>query len=202
MTLSLLSLYLLTHVFLLLPRRHHNPIILNVRSKSGKVLGLGLIFMHFHRFLSPNTILCLYSSLVCPILEYCSLVWSPHSVSTSNFLESIQSFVLKLTSKFHSPASSLLTLPSLSSCHLQVRIKLLFAITHNFYFLPSPIVFPQAHPLYPVHSYHPFNLSLIFCWTSSFSNPSFPLLSRSGTSSPLLQNDSVLFTSLSLSILL
>ena len=147
--------------------------IANVRSKSRKVLGL--IFRHFYRFSSPITILRLYSSLVRPILEYCSPVWSPHSISISNSLESVQSFALKLASKFHTPASSPpLSLPSLSSRRLQARIKLLFAITRNLYFLPSPIVYPQACPPYPIRSYHPFNLSPIFCRTSSFSKSFFP----------------------------
>ena len=125
---------------------------------------------HFYRFSSPNTIL----HLVRPILEYCSPVWSPHSVSTSNSLESIQSFALKFVSKFNTPASSPLTLTSLSSRRLQARIKLLFAITCNLYFLPSPIVFPQARPPYPICSYHSFNPSLIFCQTFSFSKSFFP----------------------------
>ena len=194
------------HVFLLLPQLHYMipllvPHISNVRSKSRKVLGL--IFRLFYHFSSPNTILNLYSSLVHSILEYCSPVWFPNSVSTSNSLESIQSFALRIASKFYSPASSLLTLPSLSSRRLQARIKLLFAITCNLYFLPSPIVFLQACPPYPIHSYHPSNLSLIFCQPSFFSKSFFPSTIMIWNSLlPLLQNDSVLLSSLSLSILL
>ena len=153
--------------------------ISNVRSKSRKVLGL--IFRHFYRFSSPNTILRLYSSLVCPILENCSPVWSPNSVSTSNSLESIQSFALKLASKFHSPASSSLTLLSLSSRRLQARIKLLFAVTRNLYFLPSPMCFPR-----PVLSILSTPTTLLTCLRSSVEpplspDPSSPLLSRFGT---------------------
>ena len=150
-----------------------------------------------------NTILHLYSSLVHPILKYCSPVWFPNSVSTSNSLESIQPFVLKIASKFHSPASSPLTLPSLSSRRLQARIKLLFAITRNLYFLPSPVVFLQTCPPYPIRSYHPSN-PLIFCQTSFFSRSFFPSTIKIWNSLlPLLQNDSVLlFFPLSLSILL
>ena len=166
------------HVFLPLPQLHYTiPLLVlhisNVRSKSHKVLGL--IFRLFYRFSSPNTILHLYSSLVRPILEYCSPVWFPISVSTSNSLESIQSFALKIASKFHSPASSPLTLPSFSSHHLQARIKLLFAIIHSLYFLPSPVVFLQTRPPYPIHSYHPSNLSLIFCRNILFLQILLPL---------------------------
>ena len=49
---------------------------------------------------APATIICLYSSLVRPILEYCSVVWDPSFSSLSNSLESVQFFILKFTSKF------------------------------------------------------------------------------------------------------
>ena len=45
-------------------------------------------------------LLHLYISLVWPILEYCAPVWFPSSASLTHSLESVESFVLKITSKF------------------------------------------------------------------------------------------------------
>ena len=49
-------------------------------SKSPKILGL--IFRHFYKHSSPETIIWLHTFLVRPILEYCSPVWSPSSYQT------------------------------------------------------------------------------------------------------------------------
>ena len=75
--------------------------ISSICSKSQKILGL--VFRHFYRHSSPETIIRLYTSLVRPILEYCSPVWSPSSSSQTIKLEFIQSFTIKLAYKFHLP---------------------------------------------------------------------------------------------------
>ena len=76
---------------------------------------LGLIFCHFYKHSSPETIIRLYTSLVRPILEYCSLVWSPSSSSQTIELESIQSFAIKLAYKFcPHPNPSIFTLSPLA----------------------------------------------------------------------------------------
>ena len=62
-------------------------------SKAHKILGM--IFRHFYHHFSPATIIRLYSSLVRPILEYCSVVWDPSSSSLSNILEFVQLFTVK-----------------------------------------------------------------------------------------------------------
>ena len=148
------------------------PICSKVRkicSKARKILGL--IFRHFYHFFTPVTILRLYTSLVRPILEYCSPVWSPTSVSLSHSLDSIhQSFAIKLASKLHSfslPPS--LIPPSLSSRRLHARLKLLFAFFRNIIFFPLPTLQSSPRPPYPIRSYHPMNLIPFRCRTSTFS---------------------------------
>ena len=84
--------------------------ISHICKKSRKVLGL--IFRHFYRFSSSSSIIRLYFSLVRPILEYCSPVWSPSSSALSYKLESVQSFALNLASKFDSDS-----IASISSSH-------------------------------------------------------------------------------------
>ena len=65
-------------------------------SKSRKILGF--IFCHFYKHSSPETIIRLYISLVRPILEYCSPVWSPSSPSQILKLESIHAILHHQTS--------------------------------------------------------------------------------------------------------
>ena len=147
--------------------------ISTICSKARKILGL--IFRHFYHFSTPVTILRLYTTLVRPILEYCSPVWSPTSVSLSRSLESIQSFVTKLASKFHSFSLPLsLIPPSLSSRRLHARLKLLFAFSRNFIFFPLHILQPSPRPPYPIRSYHSMNLIPFCCCTSTFSRSFFP----------------------------
>ena len=69
-------------------------------------------FRHFYRFSTPETITSLYIAHL--ILEYCSPVWSL-SATLSNSLESIQTFALKLATKFQSPTLSPLSQLKLSS---------------------------------------------------------------------------------------
>ena len=83
---------------LLTPNLSWSPHILKVRQKDRKVLGI--IYRHFYKFSTPATILRLYISLVWPILEYCAPVWSPSSTSFTHSLESVESFALKIASKF------------------------------------------------------------------------------------------------------
>ena len=147
--------------------------ISTICSKARKILGL--IFRHFYHFSTPVTILRLYTSLVRPILEYCSPVWSPTSVSLSHSLDSIQSFAIKLATKFHSfslPPS--LIPPSLSSRRLHARLKLLFAFSRNIIFFPLPTLQSSPRPPYPIRSYHPMNLIPFRCRTSTFSRSFFP----------------------------
>ena len=75
--------------------------ISSICSKSQKILGL--IFRHFYKHSSPETIIRLHTFLVRPILEYCSPVWSPSSSSQTIKLESVQSLAIKLAYKFRPP---------------------------------------------------------------------------------------------------
>ena len=172
---------------------HISPIC----KKSRKVLGL--IFRHFYRFSSSSSIIRLYFSLVRPILEYYSPVWSPSSSTLSSKLESVQSFALNLASKFDSDS-----IPSISSSHhissLSSRrkissLKSLFKISHNPSHFPcSSILIKYPRPPYPIRSYDPNNFLPIFSRSSSFSKSYFP-------SAILLWNslDSSIKSSLSLS---
>lgn len=57
---------------------------------------LGFIRRNTWEFNNPTCIKVLYCSLVCSILEYCSVVWNPFTNIWVNKLESIQNRFLKL----------------------------------------------------------------------------------------------------------
>ena len=139
-------------------------------SKSQKILGL--VFRHFYKHSSPETIIRLYTSLVRPILEYCSPVWSPSSSSQTIKLEFIQSFAIKLAYKFHPPPQPLNLHPlfthrtsSKNPVHYLTQLNLLSTLSSQT--LPPPHL---PHPFL----YHPQNFAPPTCRTSSFSKSFFP----------------------------
>ena len=112
-----------------------------------------IIYRHFYKFSTPATLLRLYTTLVRPILEYSSLVWSPYSASLSHSLESI---ALKLTSKFGTALPSLpppeSKITPLSICR-QHSYYLKFKIFHSHSYFPIPILQRWPCPctlLYPI----------------------------------------------------
>ena len=57
-----------------------------VCSKARKILGL----LHRRFYNAPaNTLFQLYLSMMCPHLEYASLVWSPHLAKDKELVESV-----------------------------------------------------------------------------------------------------------------
>ena len=145
--------------------------ISSICSKSRKILGL--IFRHFYKHSSPETIIRQYTTLVRPLLEYCFPVWSPSSSSQTIKLESVQSLAIKLAYKFRPPPPQPLNLHSLSSRRTYSCLKILFTISHNLSFFPHSLFKPYPHPTYPIRSYHPKNFAPPTCHTPSFSM-SFP----------------------------
>ena len=156
-------------------------------SKACKILGM--IFHHFYHHSSIATIICFYSSLVWPILEYCSVVWNPSSCSLSDSLESVQSFALKLASKFHpSLIPSIIhqfSISSLSSRWRCAKLITLFKFHHGFLQFPSPLLLHPLTPSYPFRSYHPANFIIFSLKLLLSHNPISPLLFLSGTLSHL-----------------
>ena len=61
---------------------------------------LGFLYRHFHSA-DTKTLCQLYKSLILPILDYCSTVWDPHTITHMhiNLLESVQRFAARLTTK-------------------------------------------------------------------------------------------------------
>ena len=51
---------------------------------------LGFIQRNCFEFTDPSTILCLYNSLVCGHVEYCSIIWNPIYVLNCFRIENVQ----------------------------------------------------------------------------------------------------------------
>ena len=138
-----------------------------VCSKSRRLLDL--LYCHFYHHSDPQTLLQLYTSLICPHLDYCSSIWDPHSPYLSASIERVWFFACKLCSKnwfasYHSLISTL-KLPTLSSQCWHSKLILL-----NWYKLTDfPANLPPLLPSrsYSLRSFHSSNFSLQLSWTFS-----------------------------------
>ena len=130
--------------------------ISEICSKARKILDL---FRHFYPYASTSTLISLYTSLVHPIIKYCSIIWYPTSAALCLSVESVQHFNT-LLSNFHlNSARHLLTIFNLLIKFLPLHpgknvlnsYLSLNSITTLFFFLPlffsSPLppVTPSAH---------------------------------------------------------
>ena len=132
---------------------------------------LGLIYQQFYINSSTDTLLSLYLTIVCPVLEYGSSIFDPPSSSLSSTLESVLHFALKLPSKSWSQLYDSL-LSSLNICSLEhhypkPKLSLLYKITHHLHHSTAPqcLHYTPAHSLR--YSYH-LNFTVPFCQTSHY----------------------------------
>ena len=103
----------------------------HITSKANKVLG----------FLQRNLISCpmqvSYSTFVWPILDYCSTIWSPYTMSNINKIEAIQRraarFVFKDFAYFSSATSMLCSLswPTLREHRCSLKLLMLYKIINQ-----------------------------------------------------------------------
>ena len=134
--------------------------IQNICKKAKKVLGL--IYRHFYLHCTSSTLLTLYFTLVRPILEYCSVIWDPSSLTTISALESVQCFALKLVSKSWSTdynfLLSSLNITTLAQRRRSAKILIIFKLkNHLSHSINSPLQSPPL-PSYFSRNYSPFNL--------------------------------------------
>ena len=152
------------------------PHIAATCSKARKVLGL--MFRHFCRNSSASTLIKLYKTLVHPILEYCSVIWDPSSLSLSHSLEAVQHFAIKLASRFRpSLVASIYSdfkISSLATRRHHAKLIFLFKLLHDHLFFPFQITRPLHPPPYPLRSFHPKNLICPHTKKSSFKKSFIP----------------------------
>ena len=75
---------------------------------------LGLIKRTFKGLDDPKTLRTLYCSLVCSNLEYCSVVWSPHTKRDTDTLERVQRRATKLILNSDDPYDTCIRLKKLN----------------------------------------------------------------------------------------
>ena len=149
---------------------------------------VGLIYRQFYSLSSSQTLLSLYTTIVCPILEYGSAIWDPPSVSVSSSVESVQYFALKMVRKsWSAPYADLLSSLNLSSLqHRRLQSKLLLFYKINNGFLHStlpPPPRPRSPPMSLRH-FSPFDFSVPFCRTSTYYHSFLPSSIRLWNSLP------------------
>ena len=57
---------------------------------------IGFIYRKFYGHVNSSTLLQLYLTYICPLLEYAAPVWDPHHQGLINSLERVQKFALTL----------------------------------------------------------------------------------------------------------
>ena len=127
-----------------------NEHIKQISNKAIKVLA----FLHRNLYNCPPIIKCnCYKTMVCPILEYSSTVWDPHTSVNINILESIQKsaarFCYNTYSRFFSVSAMLncLSLSTLQSRRNKAKLSTMYKIIHHLVAIPDNCLNPIYSPL-------------------------------------------------------
>ena len=98
---------------------------------------VGLLYRKFYNFSPPAVLLRLYLSLVRPLLEYASVVWSPYLKKDILQLKNVQKFGLCMATKLWAyPYDHVLYRSQLNSLEIRrtiTRLCTLFKIRYTFY---------------------------------------------------------------------
>ena len=109
---------------------------------------------------NPSLLSSAFTSYVCPILEYLSPIWSPHSVKDIDIIENVQRRFTKLFPHLRSlPYSTRLTrlgLTSLQARRIKSDLCSCYKITHSLTVL-NPLIYFTPRTFNVTHG-HPFML--------------------------------------------
>jgi len=110
--------------------------IQTVVQKARRKLG----YITFYKNWSTEVLLNLYKSLICPMLEYCCLVWDPNSKTLTELLESTQTLAAKLyLGDWKSSYTHLLeklSLPTLQSRWSYIKLSMVYKILNEESYFP------------------------------------------------------------------
>lgn len=56
---------------------------------------IGLFCRHLYNWSCSELLLCLYKSIICPLVEYCSVIWDLHSSFLITWLDNVEKFALR-----------------------------------------------------------------------------------------------------------
>ena len=129
-----------------------SPHILPICRKSRKLIGI--LYRLFYRHTSPPALFKLYSTQICPHLEYCSSIWDPSSSATISHLansspsNSVLNLGLLTTSLFYNFLTVLFP-PVVRNLSLSLSLKFLMVMFPPPPFLPPSTLFFYAYSLLP-----------------------------------------------------
>ena len=137
---------------------------------------VGLIYRHLYGNYPSSTLLTLV--VICPLLEYGSMICDPISPTLISSIESSQHCALKLVSKsWYTDYYFLLSQFCLSTLERRrkiAKVTLIFKLKLNLMHSPnSPLRSPPPPP-YSLRHYDPHNYLPIMCKTHSFSILFYP----------------------------
>ena len=103
-------------------------------NKANKLLG---IIRRSFEYINADTMLCLYKSLIRPIIEYGNVIWGPHYVIDQQAIEKIQHRATKLIPELrhdsYQERLSKLSLPSLVYRHQRGDLILLYQLINQHF---------------------------------------------------------------------
>ena len=155
---------------------------------------ISLIYRQFYSLSSSKTLLSLYTTIVCPLLQCGSSIWDPCSVSLSSLVESVQYFALKMILKFWSAPYDIL----LSSLHLRSlehrrqgsKILLFFKINNGLLHSTLPLAQHPSLPPMSLRHFCPLNYISPFCRTATYFHSFLPSTIRLWNSLPTIVKQS------------
>ena len=125
---------------------------------------------------NQDTLKQLYTSLVCPHLEYACQVWDPHLVKDKKALEDVQKFGCRLAAhqwdSGYQELLDLFELQSLEQCRLDFKLGLMFRIIHRLCYFPGIPDFRQN--LSNLRVSHPLQLDPPLARTNAYKFSYFP----------------------------
>ena len=135
---------------------------------------IGLLYRRFYKSTPTETLKTLYTSLICPHLEYAIPVWNPHLSKDIDSLESVQRFATKICTKSWSDTSYLDRLRNLRLDTLQKRRALinqchLYKLVNGLCVFPnSPLTHSHNHGHATRSSSHSRSLTVPFAHSNSY----------------------------------
>ena len=138
---------------------------------------IGLIYRQYYQHSNTDTLKQLYISSVRPHLEYAAAVWDPHLQKDINKLEKLQTFALRMCTKYWTADyDSLLTtcnLPSLKKRRLFLKLSFLYQLFNDLVIFPSYSVSHREARL-NTRSANSVRLVRLFSRTDSYKRSFFP----------------------------